>query len=162
MPKADVSEERIVISECDQRSTDWWNTLLDRLKAHHIPGRYQDGKRMWADSRGNAIIYFTSDTVSPDDAVKMLESVVRDIFQKSLHHLVTALDFGDGGINRVEIYDNSANLADEKNVQRIHPPLELVLAFDFHVGHNYSQDLFMNINSRYPVRHCLLLAGSGE
>jgi predicted ABC-type ATPase len=47
------------------------------------------------------------------------ESVVRDIFQKSLHHLVTARDFGDGGINRVEIYDNSANLADEKNVQRI-------------------------------------------
>src|SRR6266851_10398999 len=47
------------------------------------------------------------------------ESVVRDIFQKSLHHLVTALDFGDGGINRVEIYDNSANLADEKNVRRI-------------------------------------------
>jgi hypothetical protein len=61
MPKADVSEERIVISECGQRSTDWWNTLLDKLKAHHIPGRYQDGKRMWADSRGNAIIYFTSD-----------------------------------------------------------------------------------------------------
>jgi hypothetical protein len=73
MPKADVSEERIVISECGQRSTDWWNTLLDKLKAHHIPGRYQDGKRMWADSRGNAIIYFTSDTVSPDEAVKMLE-----------------------------------------------------------------------------------------
>jgi hypothetical protein len=72
MPKADVSEDRIVISECGQRSTDWWNTLLDKLKAHHIPGRYQDGKRMWADSRGNAIIYFTSDTVSPDDAVKML------------------------------------------------------------------------------------------
>jgi hypothetical protein len=28
MPKADVSEERIVISECGQRSTDWWNTSL--------------------------------------------------------------------------------------------------------------------------------------
>ena len=41
MPKADVSEERIVIIECGQRSTDWWNTLLDKLKAHHIPGRYQ-------------------------------------------------------------------------------------------------------------------------
>jgi hypothetical protein len=72
MLKADVSEERIV-SECGQRSTDWCNTLLDKLKAHHIPGRCRDGKRMWADSRGNAIIYFTSDTVSPDDAVKMLE-----------------------------------------------------------------------------------------
>ena len=52
MPKADVSEERIVISECGQRSTDWWNTLLDKLKAHHIPGRYQHGKRRWADSVG--------------------------------------------------------------------------------------------------------------
>ena len=79
MVKADVSEERIVISECGQRSTDWWNTLLDKLKAHHIPGRYQDGKRMWADSRGNAIIYFTSDTVSPDDAVKMLEECGFDV-----------------------------------------------------------------------------------
>jgi predicted ABC-type ATPase len=47
------------------------------------------------------------------------ESVVRDIFQKSRHHLVTALDFGDAGINRVEIYDNSAHLADEKSVQKI-------------------------------------------
>jgi hypothetical protein len=73
MLKADVSQERIVISKCGQRSTDWWNTLLDKLKAHHIPGRCRDGKRMWADSRGNAIIYFTSDTVSPDGAVKMLE-----------------------------------------------------------------------------------------
>jgi hypothetical protein len=31
----------------------------------------------------------------------------------------TALDFGDSGINRVKIYDNSVNLADEKNVRRI-------------------------------------------
>jgi predicted ABC-type ATPase len=47
------------------------------------------------------------------------ESIVRDIYQKSMHNLVTALDFGEGGINRVEIYDNSANLADEKNMRRI-------------------------------------------
>ena len=79
MPKADVSEERIVIGKCGQRSTDWWNTLLDKLKAHHIPGRYQDGKRMWADSRGNAIIYFTSDTVSPDNADKLLEECGFDV-----------------------------------------------------------------------------------
>jgi hypothetical protein len=71
MPKADVSEKRIVISECGQRSTDWWNTLLDKRKAHHIPGRYQDGKRMWADSRGNAIIYFTSDTALKTKAAKI-------------------------------------------------------------------------------------------
>src|SRR5258708_36065396 len=41
-------------------------------------------------------------------------------------------------------------------------PLELVLAFDFYVGHDYCQHLFVNIDSRYPIRHKLLLAGSGE
>jgi hypothetical protein len=73
MPKAVVSEERILISEYGQQSTAWWNALLDKLKAHHIPGRYQHSKRMWADSIGDAIIYFTSNTVSPDDAVKILK-----------------------------------------------------------------------------------------
>src|SRR5204863_4345964 len=43
-----------------------------------------------------------------------------------------------------------------------HPPLKLVFAFDFNVGHNYSQHLLVDIDSRYPVRHKLLLAGSGE
>jgi hypothetical protein len=43
-----------------------------------------------------------------------------------------------------------------------HPPLKLVFAFDFNVGHNYSQHLLVDIDSRYPVRHRLLLAGSGE
>jgi len=79
MPKVIVSEERILISDYGQQSTDWWNTLLDKLKSHHIPGRYQDGKRMWADWTGNAIIYFTSDTVSPDDAVKILNEFGFDV-----------------------------------------------------------------------------------
>src|SRR5208337_3273493 len=43
-----------------------------------------------------------------------------------------------------------------------HPPLKPELTVNFHVRHNYGQHLFMNINSRYPVRHKLLLAGSGE
>jgi len=43
-----------------------------------------------------------------------------------------------------------------------HPPLKLLFAFDFNVGHNYSQHLLVDIDSRYPVRHRLLLAGSGE
>src|SRR5580700_11164036 len=54
----------------------------------------------------------------PWGTLRVRECCSRD-FPKGLHHLMTALDFGDGGINRVEIYDNSANLADEKNVQRI-------------------------------------------
>jgi predicted ABC-type ATPase len=47
------------------------------------------------------------------------ESVVHDIYEKSMHNLVTALDFGESGINRVEIYDNSADLADEKDLRWI-------------------------------------------
>src|SRR6266478_3807008 len=43
-----------------------------------------------------------------------------------------------------------------------HPPLKPELAVNFHVRHNYGQHLFMNINSRYPVGHKLLLAGIGE
>jgi hypothetical protein len=43
-----------------------------------------------------------------------------------------------------------------------HPPLKLVLTVNFHVGHNYSQHPFMNIDSRYFVGHHFLLAGSGE
>src|SRR5882762_2460869 len=34
-----------------------------------------------------------------------------------------------------------------------HPPLKLVFAFDFNVGHKYSQHLLVDINSRYPVGH---------
>jgi hypothetical protein len=29
----------------------------------------------------------------------------------------------------------------------------LVFTFDFDVRHNYSQHLFMDINSRYPIGH---------
>jgi hypothetical protein len=43
-----------------------------------------------------------------------------------------------------------------------HPPLKLILAFDFHVRHNYGKHLFVNIDSRYSIRHSFLLAGSGE
>src|SRR5215469_5793390 len=43
-----------------------------------------------------------------------------------------------------------------------HPSLKLVFAFDLNVGHNYSQHLLMDIDSRYPIRHGLLLAGNGE
>src|SRR3974390_1101065 len=43
-----------------------------------------------------------------------------------------------------------------------HPPLKLIFAFDLNLGHNYSQHLLVDIDSRYPVRHRLLLAGSGE
>jgi hypothetical protein len=36
-----------------------------------------------------------------------------------MHNLVTALDFGESGINPVEISDTSADLADEKDLRWI-------------------------------------------
>src|ERR1035437_10301681 len=41
-------------------------------------------------------------------------------------------------------------------------PFKLVLAFDFHVSYDHSQHLFMNVDSRYPVRHNFPPDGSGE
>jgi hypothetical protein len=39
--------------------------------------------------------------------------------------------------------------------------LAIVLAFDFDLGHDHRQHLFMYVNSRYPVRH-KLPSGRGE
>jgi predicted ABC-type ATPase len=47
------------------------------------------------------------------------ESLVRDIYEKSTRNLLTALDFEKDGMDRVDIYDNSANLALQKNMRRI-------------------------------------------
>src|SRR6201987_4303769 len=41
-------------------------------------------------------------------------------------------------------------------------PFKLVLTFDFHVSYDHSQHLFMNVDSRYPVRHNFPPGGSGE
>src|ERR1700731_1004500 len=43
-----------------------------------------------------------------------------------------------------------------------HPPLKLELAFDFNIGDNYGQHLFMNIDTRYSVRHNVPPGRSGE
>jgi hypothetical protein len=37
--------------------------------------------------------------------------------------------------------------------------LKLVFAFDFDISHNHGQLLFVHIDSRYLIRHKLLLAG---
>jgi predicted ABC-type ATPase len=47
------------------------------------------------------------------------ETLVREIFRKSTRNLLTALDFRSSGMNRVEIYDNSVNLADQRDVSRV-------------------------------------------
>src|SRR5580704_4048619 len=41
-------------------------------------------------------------------------------------------------------------------------PFKLVLTFAFHVRYDHSQHLFMNVDSRYPVRHNFPPGGSGE
>jgi hypothetical protein len=56
---------------------DWWESLLDELKAHHIPSFHQYGKRMVVDmgASGGArgVVYFTPHTVSMDEAILILE-----------------------------------------------------------------------------------------
>jgi predicted ABC-type ATPase len=47
------------------------------------------------------------------------ETLVREIFQKSTRNLLAALDFHSSGMDRVEIYDNSVNLANQRDVRRI-------------------------------------------
>ncbi len=47
------------------------------------------------------------------------ETRVREIFHKSARNLLTALDFHSSGMDRVEIYDNSVNLADQRDMSRI-------------------------------------------
>ena len=47
------------------------------------------------------------------------ETLVREIFHKSTRNLLAALDFHSSGMDRVEVYDNSVNLADQRDMSRI-------------------------------------------
>jgi len=47
------------------------------------------------------------------------ERVVRQIYEKSMGHLATALDHKSSGFDTVDIYDNSANFAEQKVVQPV-------------------------------------------
>jgi hypothetical protein len=51
--------------------------LLDELKAHNVPGLYQEGKRMSVDVSGagemRGVVYFTPSTVSMDEAIEILK-----------------------------------------------------------------------------------------
>jgi hypothetical protein len=53
-------------------------------------------------------------------------------------------------------------LLDEPGRQRaqLFGVVKLELAFNFDVRHNYGQHLVMNIGSRDPIRHSVLLAGT--
>jgi len=79
MITAHVNEIGIVLrfdSPADNLSSEAWEELLDELKSHYIPSFYQYGKRlhvdMSAEGKLRAVIYFTSETVGMDDAVRIL------------------------------------------------------------------------------------------
>ena len=81
MIRAVVKNMGIVLnldSPLDNPSPDSWNALLDALKSQYIPSFYQYGKRMHVDvspeGKHRAVIYFTSHTVSVDEAIAILKN----------------------------------------------------------------------------------------
>jgi hypothetical protein len=79
MIRAHVNENGIVIridSLAENLSPEAWEALLDELKAHHVPSFHQNGKRMYIEAslQGTlkAVIHFTSETVSMEEAVAIL------------------------------------------------------------------------------------------
>jgi len=61
----------------DNFSPEAWDSLLDELKSHPIPSFYQAGKRLHIDWAGKgmlrAVIYFTPQTVTMDEAIPILK-----------------------------------------------------------------------------------------
>jgi hypothetical protein len=54
-----------------------WESLLDELKSHHIPGLYQQGARshasLWPSGQTHVMIYITPKTVTRDAALSILK-----------------------------------------------------------------------------------------
>jgi hypothetical protein len=80
MIRAHVNKMGIVMrfdSMADNLSSARWTTLLDELKSHYIPSFYQDGKRlhvdMSAEGKLRAVVYFTPQTVTIDEAIRILK-----------------------------------------------------------------------------------------
>lgn len=60
----------------------FWDELLDELGSEHIPGLYPTGKRMIVDAE-RAVIYFTENTVSPDEAQSILQKKGFTVFREA-------------------------------------------------------------------------------
>jgi hypothetical protein len=79
MLTAHVNEIGIVLRGFHpQQTPEWWESLLDELKAHHIPGLNPTGKRMTLDAGGpggsiRGIINFSPNTVTMDESIPILE-----------------------------------------------------------------------------------------
>lgn len=87
MIKAHVNEMGIVMrfdSPADNLSSEAWESLLNELKSHYIPSFYQYGKRLHVDvsaeGKLRAVVYFTPQTVSMDDAIKILKKWGMEVF----------------------------------------------------------------------------------
>jgi hypothetical protein len=73
---AHVNERGIVLTDGTLPNEEW-GKLLDELKSHYIPSFYQYGKRMHVDvsaqGKVRAVIYFTPQTVSMNEAIEILK-----------------------------------------------------------------------------------------
>jgi len=62
----------------DNLSKEGWEALLDELKSHYIPSFYQYEKRLHvevtAEGKLRAVIYFTPQTVTMDEAIAILKN----------------------------------------------------------------------------------------
>jgi hypothetical protein len=62
-----------------------WEQLLDELRSHYIPSFYQYGKRLHVDisppeGQTRAVIYFTPQTVTMDEAIEILKRWNIEVF----------------------------------------------------------------------------------
>lgn len=87
MITAHVNEMGIVLrfdAPGDNLSHEAWEALLDELKSHYIPSFYPYGKRLHVDAtrdgRVRAVIYFTPQTVTMDDAIAILKKRNIEVF----------------------------------------------------------------------------------
>jgi hypothetical protein len=86
MITAHVNEMGIVLrfSPANNLTRDEWEMLLDELRSHYIPSFYQRDKRLHvdvsADGRMRAVIYFTPQTVTMDEAIAILKRWNIEVF----------------------------------------------------------------------------------
>ena len=96
MITAHVNEMGIVLrfdSPLDNLTPERWETLLDELRSHYIPSFYAYGKRLHVDvsaeGKSRAVIYFTPNTVTMDEAITILKK--RDINVVDVRELPSGL-----------------------------------------------------------------------
>jgi len=83
---AHVNEMGIVLrfNPTNNLTHDEWEMLLDELRSHYIPSFYQRDKRLHVDvsaeGKMRAVIYFTPQTVSMDEAISILKKWNIEVF----------------------------------------------------------------------------------